>query len=156
MATVANQAMRENDTGVSSRTPVTAALTPELAIAYVRELSADVLAAVVLDGDGTRLAGPEALAAPARALLAAAGDAPDVAVRAPSGVVVAARSRAHALVAAAGPLSLLGPSTIDARRAVDAMSPGTAVTEPAPAAAPPDETLVRAAEAVISATHGAI
>src|SRR3954469_21568981 len=64
MATVASQAIRENDTGLSSRTPVTAALTPELAIAYVRELSADVRAAVVLDGDGVRIAGPEA--SPAR------------------------------------------------------------------------------------------
>src|SRR4051812_4598955 len=145
MATVASQAIRENDTGLSSRTPVTAALTPELAIAYVRELSADVRAAVVLDGDGVRLAGPEALAGPARALLAAAGASSGVAVRAPSGVVVAARSATHALVAAAGPLSLLGPSAIDARRAVDAMSgaqPSPGAAQPPPASA--DEALVRA------------
>src|SRR4051812_42443336 len=121
MTTVVSQAMRENDTGVSCRTPVTAALTPELAIAYVRELSADVRAVVVLAGDGRRLAGPAELEGPARELLAASGDRPDVAVRTADGVVVAARSPTHALVASAGPLSLLGPSGVDARRAVDAL-----------------------------------
>src|SRR6478735_4971575 len=57
MQTVVSQAMRESGTGVWWRTPVTAALTPELAIAYVRELSADVRGVVVLAADGTLLAG---------------------------------------------------------------------------------------------------
>jgi DNA-binding protein HU-beta len=48
---------------------MTTPLTPALALAYVRELSADVVAAAVLDETGALLAGPEPLAAPARALL---------------------------------------------------------------------------------------
>src|SRR3954470_13680214 len=168
ITTVVSQAMRENDTRVSCRTPVTAALTPELAIAYVRELSADVRAAVVLAADGRLLAGPEALAAPARELLAVAGDRQDVGVRTAGGVVLAARGPAHALVAAAGPHSLIGPSAIDARRAVDALgdaapadelAPGRAgaVARDAVAAAPPDGgVLLEAAEAVISAARRAI
>src|SRR3954449_315619 len=104
--------MRENDTRVSCRTPVTAALTPELAIAYVRELSADVRAVVVLDAAGERLAGPAALAAPARALLSAAETADDVALRVDGGLVIAARTARHAIVVAAGPLSLVGPTAI--------------------------------------------
>ena len=51
------------------------ALTPALAVDYVRELSADVRAVVVLDADGELAAGPEPLAAPARALLDAGGAA---------------------------------------------------------------------------------
>src|SRR5690348_2612978 len=107
MTTVVSHAMRENDTRVSCRTPVTAALTPELAIDYVRELSADVRAAVVLAADGTRLAGPPALEAPAHAFLAAAGAGrAAAAARTPEGLVIAARTAAHAMVVVAGPLSL--------------------------------------------------
>src|ERR1700741_4048707 len=51
---------------------MTASLTPSLALAYLRELSADIRAAIVLDAAGNPLAGPEPLAAPPRALLAAA------------------------------------------------------------------------------------
>ena len=54
------------------------ALTPALALDYVRELSTDVLAGVALAAGGERLAGPEELAAPARALLAAAGAAAEL------------------------------------------------------------------------------
>jgi hypothetical protein len=160
ITTVVSQAMRENDTRVSCRTSVTAALTPELAIAYVRALSADVRAAVVLDAGGSRLAGPVALEAPARVLLAAAGEAADVAVRTPDGLVLAARTPAHAIVVAAGPLSLVGPSAIDARRAVEGLTMDGA--PPAPAVPPPggpaeaSADLHAAARAVISATHGAI
>jgi hypothetical protein len=46
-------------------------LTPEVALAYVRELSADVRAGIVLDAQGERLAGASALHAPATRLLAA-------------------------------------------------------------------------------------
>ena len=48
------------------------ALTPPLALDYLRELSADIVAGVVLAPDGARLAGPDALAEPARDLLASA------------------------------------------------------------------------------------
>ncbi len=102
---------------------MTAALTPELAIAYVRELSADVRAVVVLDAEGARLAGPEALQASARALLEALGEAADAALRLPGGVVVATRSADCALVAVAGPLALVGPTLLDARAAVGCTAP---------------------------------
>src|SRR3954467_5837243 len=107
ITTVVSQAMRENDTRVSCRTPVTAALTPELATAYVRELSADVRAVVVLDAGDRRLAGPRALAAPPPPFLAATAPAADVAVRTRDGLVLAARTPTHAVVVAAGPLSLV-------------------------------------------------
>jgi hypothetical protein len=140
---------------------VTAALTPDQAAAYVRELSADVRAVVVLAADGRLLAGPEALAAPVRGFLAAAGDAPEAAARTAGGAVLAARSATAAVVAVAGPLSLLGPTGIDVRTAVDALAPtapGSAPPPPAGAAAPatPDSTLQTAADVVISATQRAI
>src|SRR4051794_22566766 len=98
MTTVVSQAMRETDTWVSWRNPVTTALTPDLAAAYVRELSADVRAVVVLGAGGDLLAGPAGLAAPAAAFLAAAGDSGEVAHRTPDGVVIAARTLSHAVV----------------------------------------------------------
>ena len=157
MATVTSQAMRDRGTDVSCRTAMTTALTPELAVAYVRELSADVRAVVVLDAAGARLAGPEALAEPARAFLAAAEGRPDAAARTGDGLVLAASTPTHAVVVAAGPLSLVGPSALDARTAVEALSgaPGdAAAVAPDPAAAP--VALRTAAEAVILATRSAI
>ena len=44
-------------------------LTPDVALAYVRELSADVRAGIVLDAHGDHLAGAPELHAPARHLL---------------------------------------------------------------------------------------
>jgi hypothetical protein len=138
---------------------VTAALTPELAIDYVRELSADVRAVAVLTADGRMLAGPPALAAQAAAFLAATAPAADVAVRTRDGVVFAARDPAHALVVAAGPLSLVGPTAIDARRALAALegagAPALVDTVGGVVAADPTDEALDAAEAVISATHGA-
>src|SRR3954469_13817373 len=67
--TVVSQAILGSGTArYSRRTSMPPALTPELALDYLRELSADVRAGVVLAGDGTRLAGPDALAEPARRL----------------------------------------------------------------------------------------
>ena len=43
-------------------------LTPQLALDYLRELSADIRAGVVLDPEGALLAGPDNLAEPARDL----------------------------------------------------------------------------------------
>src|SRR5438105_3361730 len=83
-----------------------AALTPDLALAFLRELSADLTAAVVLDAAGERLAGPAALHAPARDLLAAAP--PGLHGRTAAGAVFAARDDAHQLVVATGPLALPG------------------------------------------------
>jgi hypothetical protein len=147
------------------------ALTPALALDYVRELSADVRAAVVLDADGQRLAGRAELAAPARALLDAGGDAEELEAAAAGGVVCAVRSRAHAAVAICGRFAIAGVVREDLRAALaaiegrapdDAAAPQAAAPPPpaaapdaaaAPqrAAAPPDRALLQAAEALISA-----
>ena len=57
MPTVVSQARRGGPRDVSCPTTMTAALSPELAVAYVRELSADVQAVLVLDSHGAPLAG---------------------------------------------------------------------------------------------------
>jgi hypothetical protein len=84
---------------------MTAALSPELALAYLRELSADLRAAVLLDAAGAHLAGPEPLAAPARALLDAGAPA-EIEARTAAGAVFAARDDRHQLVAVTGPHAL--------------------------------------------------
>jgi hypothetical protein len=119
-----------------------ATLDPELAIAYVRELSADVRAAVVLGAEGDHLAGPAALADPARALAAAleAG-----VVRTAEATVFVARGRERTLVAVAGPAALAGPTGLDAAAAVGAPQPPAVIARPAPA-------LLAAVESVIAAT----
>ena len=85
-------------------------LTPPLALAYLRELSADIVAGVVLDRDGKLLAGPAELGAAARDLLTATGDAEDVHVSTADGAVFAARSQRHQLVVVCGRFAL--PSLI--------------------------------------------
>jgi hypothetical protein len=85
-------------------------LTPPLALDYLRELSADIRAGVVLDPAGMLLAGPEELADAARDLFAAAGDAHEIHVSTAEGAVFAARSEQHALVVACGRFAL--PSLI--------------------------------------------
>jgi len=82
---------------------MTAALTPALALAYLRELSLDVRAAVVLDAAGRPMAGDETLAEPARQLLAradgpAAADGALFAARAPDGRAIAVLAGDFALV----------------------------------------------------------
>jgi len=86
------------------------ALTPPLALDYLRELSADIRAGVVLAPDGAHLAGPEALAEPARDLFAAAGDAAEVQVSTPDGAVYGARSDSHTIAVVCGRFAL--PSLI--------------------------------------------
>jgi hypothetical protein len=122
IATVTSQAMRESGTrrlfSPTAHEPcpdpraVTAepALTPPLALDYLRELSADIRAGVVLAPDGALLAGPDAFAAPARDLLAAAGDAAEVHVSTADGAVYAARSDHHAIAVICGRFAL--PSLI--------------------------------------------
>jgi len=81
-------------------------LTPALALAYLRELSLDVRAAVVLGPRGERLAGDAALAEPARAALAA-GEGVRRAP-APQGTLLAARRPdGTAIAVVAGPQALL-------------------------------------------------
>jgi hypothetical protein len=85
-------------------------LTPALALDYLRELSADIFAGIVLDADGTLLAGPDALGDAARDLLAAAGDAEEAQVATAAGAVFAARSERHQVVVVCGRFAL--PSLI--------------------------------------------
>lgn len=92
------------------------ALTPELALDYLCELSADVRAGVVLSADGRRLAGPEALVEPARRLLAALPSADEAEVATGDGIVFAARSSRHAVVLVCGRLALGALHRYDLRR----------------------------------------
>jgi hypothetical protein len=104
---------------------MTSALTPSIALAYLRELSTDVRAAVVLDAAGERLAGDPSIAAAARALVAETGEgrdraaATELAVRTPSGVALAVRSAALAIVVAAGPQTLVPLLLHDLRTLLD-------------------------------------
>lgn len=84
-------------------------LTPALALAYLRELSIDVRAAVVLGADGVVLAGDEALADRARSALAAGDDAPAARIeRADGEALVCARAKTGlAIAVVAGDLALL-------------------------------------------------
>ena len=113
MATVTTQAIRESGTAGYSRewrmSPAPT-LTPALALDLLRELSADIRAGVVLDPDGVLLAGPDELAAPARELLEAAGDAAEIQVATADGSVFAARSDEHAIAVVCGRFPL--PSLI--------------------------------------------
>lgn len=83
-------------------------LTPELALAYLRELSADALSAVVVDADGRHLVGAHELTAPARALLEVPEAADGMAIRTRAGWVFAARAGRVGVVVATGPLALAG------------------------------------------------
>jgi hypothetical protein len=87
-----------------------AALTPALALDYLRELSADIRAGVVLGADGELLAGSEALADPARDLFANSGDASELQVVTRDGDVFAARSDRHKIAVVTGRFAL--PSLI--------------------------------------------
>ncbi|CAA9467452.1 MAG: hypothetical protein AVDCRST_MAG38-1024 [uncultured Solirubrobacteraceae bacterium] len=83
-------------------------LTPELALAYLRELSVDVLSAIVVDGRGARLAGPRELEAPALAVLEVPAAGQGIAIRVTGGWVFALRQDAAGLVVATGPRALVG------------------------------------------------
>jgi hypothetical protein len=83
-----------------------AALTPELAVDYLRELSADVRAVAVLTASGEPLAGADELARSAQRLLGAAPDAAEIEVAMAGGAIHAARSAEHAVVAVCGRFAL--------------------------------------------------
>jgi hypothetical protein len=124
-----------------------AALTPDLAPGYLRELSADVTAVVVLDADGRQLAGPPDLLAPASALLAHAPPGPaELHGRTQAGAAFAARDERHQLVVVTGPLALPRLTRHDVRATLAALS-GAAAAETAQIEAPEGlvEPLVRAA-----------
>jgi len=129
------------------------ALTPELAVAYVRELSADVRAVAVLDAAGVLLAGEQDVATAAAPLLAAGAELEHVT---PRGVVCVARDDRHALVAACGRFALPGVVRADLRAALGGLRGGSPAppAEPVPGDAP--EALRQAADAVISAAQRVI
>jgi hypothetical protein len=81
-------------------------LTPELAVDYLLEMSADIRAAVVLTPEGESLAGAPEFVDPARRLLAAAPDAVEIEVAITGGAIHAARSADHAVVAVCGRFAL--------------------------------------------------
>jgi hypothetical protein len=91
------------------------ALSPALAVGYLAELSTDVRAALVLDAAGSVMAGPHDAAEAARELLAAAGDASEIEVRAADGIVFGARSATHAVVVVCGSFALSGLQRHDLR-----------------------------------------
>jgi hypothetical protein len=105
------------------------ALTPALALDYVHELSADVRAGIVLDAAGERLAGPPALAGPARELLSAGGDAAELEAATVDGVVCAVSSASHAAVAVCGRFAIAGVVRQDLRTALAALE-GRAPADP--------------------------
>ena len=125
-----------------------ASLTPELAVAYLRELSLDVLAAVVLDGSGGYLAGSLALAGPAGALLAAPEAGEGLAIRTRGGWVVGARSDTVGVVVAAGPLTLAGLMRHDVLEVVALLTGTRPIAAPAGIASTPAGRLQALAEAV--------
>jgi hypothetical protein len=119
MATVTIQAMRLRGTGLLSCLVPDDALTPELALAYLGELSTDIRAAVVLSVDGERLAGEEELAEAARDLLTVPSDAPVIEVDTPRGTVVGARGERFALAVVAGRQALPALVRFDVRRTLE-------------------------------------
>jgi hypothetical protein len=129
------------------------ALTPALALDYVRELSADVRVALLLDAGLGLLAGPQPLAGPARRFAEACGAAAEVEVVGAQGAVCAVRTTARTIVAVCGPFAIPGVVRSDLRAALGAL----AGTPPVPGEArppdPADAALERAAEALISAAQ---
>jgi hypothetical protein len=98
---------------------MTDALPAPVVLSVLATLSVDLHAAVVLDADGSVLAGDAALAAAADALLE--GCAPGVARQAPhpGGRVFAARSSAHVIAVVAGPHVLEALLVHDLLKALD-------------------------------------
>jgi predicted regulator of Ras-like GTPase activity (Roadblock/LC7/MglB family) len=104
---------------------VPAALTPDLALSYLGELSTDIRGAVILGADGARAAGDDALAEPARQMLASSGgDAVEVTTR--RGSVFAARMGAHAIAVVTGRFALPALVRYDVRRALADLEPAAA------------------------------
>jgi len=98
---------------------MTAPLTPALALAYLRELSLDVRAAVVLDPAGEPLAGEEAIVARVRELLASS---PPGAVAAAGDLLVARVRDGGAIAVIAGDFAVRPLLEHDLRAAADALA----------------------------------
>ena len=108
-----------------------AALTPELAVDYLRELSADINAVAVLTAAGEPLAGNAEVVAAARTLLAAAPDAAEIEVATAGGAVHAARSAEHAVVAVCGRFALPALIRYDLKVVLGELATGDGSGDPA-------------------------
>jgi hypothetical protein len=97
-------------------------LTPELALAYVKELSADYRSGVVLDAHGRTLAGDERLAITLDEGVHEGATS--------SGKVFARRTSTHAIVITTGPFALSHVTHIDIRTALSALGAETAQETP--------------------------
>jgi hypothetical protein len=129
------------------------ALTPDLALAYVHELSADVRAVAILGADADLEAGPAGLAGPARDLIAAAGRAAELEVATGDGVVCAVRADQRAAIAVCGRFAIPGVVREDLRAALAGIAgrlpdgPPAAAHGAAPHAASADAPFSASAEA---------
>jgi hypothetical protein len=110
--------MRESGTRVFSPAGMTAPLTPALALAYLRELSLDVRAAVVIGPDGRELAGDGQIADRARALLARS----DAAVACEGPLLAARTAGGGGLAVLAGDFALTALLEHDLARLAEALS----------------------------------
>jgi hypothetical protein len=94
------------------------ALTPVLALDYLRELSADIRDGVVLDAAGEQLAGEPALVPAARELMAEMSAATEAEGRTRAGVVLAARAGGLTIVLVCGPQAMPALGRHDMRLAL--------------------------------------
>src|SRR5690349_2778065 len=119
MPTVTSHAMRFSwgTERLLSRTRMT--LPPDIALAYVKELSADYRTGAILDAGHTLLAGDARLANLARTLLKNPAQALEG--ETDQGKVFAARSNTHAIVVTTGPFSLSRVVRHDLRQALAGM-----------------------------------
>ena len=123
-------------------------LTPDLALAYLGELSLDVKSAIAVDGEGRRLAGPLELIVPARAVLAVPATTSGLAIPTSTGWVFAARSRSAGMVAVAGALALPLLTLHDLRDVVSLLGGEERDKAPAETSPPPPDALRALGEAV--------
>ncbi|MDA0180279.1 hypothetical protein OJ997_08230 [Solirubrobacter phytolaccae] len=105
---------------------MTSCLPPAIALAFVRELSTDFRAGIVLDEALEPLAGDLELAAPARALLEAHARACELR----AGEVFAARTATHAIVVVTGPHALPAVMRRDIRTALSGLGGAQAQETP--------------------------
>lgn len=99
----------------------TTALTPELALTRLGELSTDIREAVVLDAAGNRLAGEAEVAQPA-ADLVNASDAAAIEVADERGAVYAVRDHRHAIVVVTARPALASLMFMDLRTVLAALT----------------------------------
>jgi hypothetical protein len=116
---------------------MTTSLTPEIALAYVRELSTDFRAGIVLNGALEPLAGDEGLAGPARDLWQAHPQAGEL----HADRVFAARTSTHVIMVVVGSHALSRVVRRDIRTALSGLGSESAQERPSER---PSEAVVKA------------